>query len=90
VSRRFLVPLLCVVIAVVVGVGGVIDHHLKQARLNRAELGEWYCVHRGVDCRASPEGHIERNWNRREVGYQLGLIALGLTATGTFIRAVRG
>jgi len=83
---RPLVLLLLVVLAMGVVVAfGYADETHKQAAMNRLELHQWYCVHRGVQCGAGDPDRIERRWNERELGYQAALVALACGATGLLI-----
>jgi hypothetical protein len=60
-----------------IGTAGVVDHTLKQRRMNRAEVSEWYCGHEQTRCGGPSSDGIEDAWNQRERGYQ---IALGVVA----------
>ena len=60
-----------------VGAAGVLDHTLKQRRMNHAEVAEWYCAHTQTHCGGPSSSRIENAWNQRERGYQ---IALGVVA----------
>ena len=75
-SGRLAAALACVVLAgAVVGIG-VLDHHLKQGRMDRAERSEWYCTHLHQRCGGPSSARIEHRWNRRELGYEIALGAL--------------
>jgi hypothetical protein len=67
----------CLATAGLIAVGGVIDHHVKQGRINRAELAEWYCVHEHTDCGGASSAGIEARWNKRETGYEIAVAAVG-------------
>jgi len=69
---------------VAVGIAGIVDHHLKTKRMNRAEVSEWFCKHEQARCGGPSSQRIEDAWNERERGY---LIALGVIAVAgaTFI-----
>ena len=68
----------CAGAAALVSVAGVVDHHVKQARENRAELSDWYCAHDEARCSGPSSVRIENDWNARELGYQIVLAALGV------------
>src|SRR3954470_1373265 len=80
VLRRHLLPLVCFALAGLIGVGAIVDHRVKQGRMNRAELSEWYCTHQNTRCGGSSSAGIERDWNERQVAYELVVIALGSAA----------
>jgi hypothetical protein len=71
-----------------IGTAGTVDHTIKNQRTNRAQLSEWYCVHKGTRCGGPSSSAMEDAWNQRELGYQ---IALGVVATagGFLILAAR-
>jgi hypothetical protein len=69
--------------AVLVTAAGIVDHEVKQHRMNRAQEGEWYCIHQGIRCGGEDSEAIEAAWNRREpfeVGAAVALGAVGLAA----------
>src|SRR3954447_13159733 len=66
--------------AILVGVVAVIDHRNKQARMNRAELAEWYCGHGGTRCGGPSSERIEAHWNERQWAYEIAVVALGAGA----------
>jgi hypothetical protein len=75
--RRHLLPLICFALAGLIGISAIADHRWKQARINRAELSEWYCTHRGTRCGGPSSEAIERHWNQRQVAYEVVVILLG-------------
>lgn len=97
--RRFLhcryVGVVCLLAAAVLGVAAVADHRNKQARIDRAELAEWYCAHAGTRCGGASSAEIERHWNERQLAYEWSIIALGglgtlrVAAPGILRRRVR-
>jgi hypothetical protein len=75
--------------AVLIGIGAVVDHHAKQARINRAEIGEWYCLHRGTRCGGPSSDRIEARWNERQSAYEAVVVALGATAVARVVLRAR-
>ena len=65
-----------VLLALVVGGIAMMDHHLKQRRINRAEVLGWYCVHQGTQCGGPLPERIERRWNERQVAYESAVVLL--------------
>jgi hypothetical protein len=59
--------------AAAIAAAGLVDHHVKTTRLNHAEVDQWFCAHRGTRCGGADPQRIEDAWNRREVGYQVGI-----------------
>src|ERR1700709_1397805 len=43
--RRLLLPLALVPWAGVIGLVAIVDHHAKQARIDRAQVRQWECFH---------------------------------------------
>jgi hypothetical protein len=68
-----------------IGTAGVVDHTLKQRRMNRAEESQWYCTHTQTRCGGPSSIRIENAWNQRERGYQ---IALGVVAAAGVALAI--
>jgi hypothetical protein len=62
--------------AVLVALLAVADHTWKARRIGRAEVSEWYCLHRGTRCGGPSTKRIERRWNEREVGYEAAVAVL--------------
>ncbi|HEY3542582.1 MAG TPA: hypothetical protein VGK79_08565 [Gaiellaceae bacterium] len=85
--RRFLLPVALFVLAGVIGVIAVADHRWKQRRMNRVEVGEWYCVHFGTRCPRPSSATIERRWNDRQLAYEIAVAAIGGAAV--FVAARR-
>ena len=85
--RRHLLALVCLGAAGLIGVGAIVDRHVKQARIDRAELAEWYCSHQGTRCGGPSSDRIEARWNRRELGYEIAVGTLG--ALGVVLVAAR-
>lgn len=73
------------VLAGIVGVVGVVDHHHKQARLEEIEADEWWCTHRGTRCGGESSRRIEARWNSRERAYVVAVVLLG--ASGATVGA---
>ena len=63
------------ILAGVVLVVAVVDHHRKQAHINRVEVDNWYCTHLGERCETPDAEIYEARWERREYGYG-GLVAV--------------
>lgn len=78
--RRLLIAFFSIVLAAAVAVGATLDHRYKQARVNRAELGEWYCANLGSRCGGASSERIESRWEGREVGYKIAFGGLVATA----------
>jgi hypothetical protein len=62
--------------AVLVAALGIVDHTWKAHRIGRAEVSEWYCLHRGTRCGGPSTKRIERRWNEREIGYEAAVAVL--------------
>ena len=78
----YLAGVTLVALAVLTGVAGVIDHRNVQEHLNRLERNEWFCEHKGLDCGGPSSRVAHARWERREVGYQVALLALAVGAVG--------
>ena len=78
------------VAAVAVTVAGLIDHHVKTGRMDRAEVSEWYCGHDGTRCGGPSSVAIERRWNERERGYKIALGVLIGCGVGCVVLSYRG
>jgi hypothetical protein len=65
----------CLVLALAVGVGAVLDHRAKQHRIDRAQVADWYCRHEGLECGGEPWRTIEHRWQVRQYLYE-GAVAL--------------
>jgi len=63
--------------ALLVGMVAVVDHHEKQARLERAEVLAWYCTHRDTRCGGPSSKRIEARWNKRQLAYEWVVALLG-------------
>jgi hypothetical protein len=67
-------------LAGMIGLIAIGDHRWKQRRINRAEVLEWFCAHKGTHC-GGPSSHaIERHWNERQLGYEIAVIVIGVAA----------
>jgi len=73
-SRLFGVGLLGLVLAL--ATTAVVDHHVKQRRMNQAELMTWYCIHQGTECGGPSVERIEARWNQRQLAYECGVAFL--------------
>ena len=88
--RRHLVSIICLAAASVIALAAVGDHRYKQRRINRAEVGEWYCRHLGTRCGGPSSDRIEARWNERQLGYEIAVSAIGGFAILLFVyRTVR-
>jgi len=83
--RRQLVSIVCLALAGLIGVGAIIDHRNKQARIDRAELSEWYCQHDGTHCGGPSSDKIEQHWNERQGGYEVVVAELSGFALVRFV-----
>jgi hypothetical protein len=77
-----------VVLAFAVGTIAIVDHRLKQQRINHAELLEWYCVNQGTRCGGPDPDRIERRWNERQVAYESTVVLLTLAGVVCIVLAV--
>jgi hypothetical protein len=75
--------------AVAIGCLAIVDHHVKQARMNRAEVAEWYCAHRSSRCGRRSSAGIEARWNRREVAYEALVATFAVSAGLAVVRRRR-
>jgi hypothetical protein len=88
--RRHLVSVVCFAIAGLLGVAAIADHRNKGARMDRAEVLEWYCSHVGTHCGGPSSARIEAHWNQRQMGYEAAVTIVGGFAILLFAyRAVR-
>jgi hypothetical protein len=76
VLRRQLVSIVCLAAAGLIGLGAIADHRNKQARIDRAHVSEWYCIHDGTQCGGPSSKRIETHWNERQEGYEIAVAAL--------------
>jgi hypothetical protein len=83
--RRHLLSIVCLSAALLIGVVAIVDHRNKQARIDRAEVGEWYCKHDGTHCGGPSSERMEARWNTRQWGYEIAVTALGAFALGRFV-----
>jgi hypothetical protein len=74
--RLHLLSVVALAIAALIIPLGLIDHHHKQLRMNKAEVGEWYCAQLGTRCHGPSSASIEDHWNTREACYVALLVAL--------------
>jgi hypothetical protein len=65
----------CLLVTALVGVAAIVDHRVKQDRMDRAEVSAWFCAHDGSRCRGPSAQGIESSWNERELAYE-GVIAV--------------
>lgn len=82
--RRHLLTLLCFAAAGAIGVVAIADHRDKQRRIDRAQVGEWYCAHVGTECYGPSSEKIERHWQERQWGYEIAVVALSAFALVRF------
>ena len=75
--RRHLVSIVGLALAGLIGLAAIIDHTNKGARMDRAERLEWFCTHQGTNCGGPSSERIENNWNERQWGYEIAVVALG-------------
>jgi hypothetical protein len=59
-----------------------VDHDWKKGRVERAEVMEWSCKHRGKRCGGPSSAGIEERWNERERGYVIAIFVLGTAGLG--------
>jgi hypothetical protein len=58
--------------------------------MDRAERLEWFCAHQSTHCGGPSSAQIEDHWNERQLGYEIAVVALGLTAVArVVVRAPR-
>jgi hypothetical protein len=76
VLRRHRLSIACYVLAGTIGVVAIADHRNKAARMNRAEVAEWFCAHEGTRCGGPSSRRIEEHWNERQWGYEIAVTAL--------------
>ena len=83
--RRHLVSIVCLAAAGLIGLGAIADHRNKQARIDRADIGEWYCRNEGTQCGGPSSRKIEQHWNERQAGYEVAVAALSGFALVRFV-----
>jgi hypothetical protein len=76
--RRYRAPVVLLAIALLVGVVAIADHRWKQRRIERVEVEDWFCRHRGIDCTRASVRTMERHWNERQVVYEVVVASLGI------------
>lgn len=74
--RRHAVALACLTAAMLIALVATADHTWKGIRINRADVSEWYCKHRGLGCGGPSSERIEAHWILREWGYALAFALL--------------
>lgn len=87
--RRVVIGIACIALAGAIGLAAIVDHRNKQARINRAELAEWYCEYDGTQCGGASSARIETHWNQRQVAYEIAVglfTAAALVAGGSALR----
>jgi len=87
--RKRWLGLASLVLALVVGLAAVVDHHLKTTRIDRIELADWYCSHRGTRCGQPAWEPIERRWNERQLGYEIAVTLLVAFGAVILARSIR-
>lgn len=85
-GRRHRASMACALAALLFAVSAVIDHRNEQARSNGAELREWYCGHDGTRCGGPSSAAIERDWESRELGYEVAAALCVAAAGGLAVR----
>jgi hypothetical protein len=83
--RRQLVGLACLAAAGLIGAGAIVDHRLKDARTDQAEVAEWYCSHLGTRCGGASSAGLEARWNQRQLGYEIAVAVLGAAGVGLLL-----
>jgi hypothetical protein len=83
--RRHLVSIVGLVLAGLIGLAAIIDHIDKGHRMDRAERLEWYCAHQGTHCGGPSSERIENDWNKRQLGYEIAVIAIGGAALARIV-----
>jgi hypothetical protein len=76
------IPLAILSFAGFVSLVAVVDHRGKQASLESVEVANWECRHHGINCGTEAWEAVESRWQRRELTYQLAVVALSATAVG--------
>lgn len=82
---QLLLPLACYAIAGVVGMAAIVDHHLKQGRINEAQVSAYFCRVQHTRCGGTSWQRIEARWQSRQLTYEIVVIALagiGLALAG--------
>lgn len=79
--RRRVLAAVALLLCLVAGLAGIVDHLVGDSAMQLAALEAHYCIHgpkpAGVDCsRVDPDG-MAQAWHQREIGYA-GAIAFGL------------
>ena len=82
---RHAAALAFLVLAGVILAVAVVDHHRKQAHINRVEVDNWYCEHRGERCETPDADIFEDRWERRERVYAGAIVVLVAAAGGTAV-----
>jgi hypothetical protein len=84
-----LVAISCLLAAVIVAVAATLDHRHKQRVEGAAQIEAWFCAHgRPARCQEFDLAAYERRWERRELMYETGFLALGASAVGFWAAAL--
>jgi hypothetical protein len=75
--RRHWVSIACLAAAALLAAAAVADHAWKAARMNEAQVGEWFCAHRGTHCGGASSAQIEAHWQQRQWAYEIAVAGLG-------------
>ena len=77
------------IVAAVVGLVAVADHHRTRDRLDRADVFSWYCDHRKIFCAREKPEPIHQGWVTREYAYKAAEALLALTFVVAGFRLLR-
>lgn len=75
--HRHRLPLVALALAGLIGLAAITDQHVKQKAIGRAQLAEWYCLHRSTRCGGPSSARIEAHWQRRQWAYEIAVVFIG-------------
>jgi hypothetical protein len=88
VLRSERLALVSLLVAALIGVAAVVDHELKQRRINSAEVDDYYCRTQGIRCSGSSWHEIEDRWQTRQIAYEVAVICIGGAGTARLVYRV--
>ena len=87
VRRALTVALVAFVLAGVVAVVALADHHQRKAQSWDANQASWFCEFKGTRCGELQIEDLEDGWHHRELGYRISFFSLSSGGTAAVIVA---